>query len=122
MELIAYIQLFRKWFWLLLLGAFLAGGAAFLFRSQQPKQYQSHVTISVGNFIDAPNPDSSEIRTGVELAQTYAVLATTYDVLEATVGAGEFPITPAELRTALGTRTPSPINRRSSRVACTTSC
>lgn len=104
MELIAYIQLFRKWFWLLLLGAFLAGGAAFLFRSQQPKQYQSHVTISVGNFIDAPNPDSSEIRTGVELAQTYAVLATTYDVLEATVEAGEFPITSAALRTALGTR------------------
>ncbi|HML21593.1 MAG TPA: polysaccharide biosynthesis tyrosine autokinase [Aggregatilinea sp.] len=104
MELIAYIQLVRKWFWLLLLGAFLAGGAAFLFRSQQAKQYQSHVTISVGNFIEAPNPDSSEIRTGVELAQTYAVLATTYDVLEATVEAGDFPVTAAELRSVLSTR------------------
>ncbi|WP_119071166.1 tyrosine-protein kinase [Aggregatilinea lenta] len=104
MELIAYIQLFRKWFWLLLLGAFLAGGAAFLFRSQQAKQYQSHVTIAVGNFIDTPNPNSSEIQTGVDLAQTYAVLATTYDVLDATVNAGEFPITPAELKDALGTR------------------
>lgn len=104
MELIAYIRLFRKWFWLLLLGAFLAGGAAFLFRSRQPKIYEAHVTISVGSFIDAPNPDASEIRTGVELAQTYAVLASTYDVLAATVEAGNFPISPGELKEALSTR------------------
>lgn len=104
MELIAYIRLFRKWFWLLLLGAFLAGGAAFLYRSRQPKIYQAYVTISVGSFIDAPNPDASEIRTGVELAQTYAVLAGTYDVLAATVEAGNFPISPGGLRASLSAR------------------
>lgn len=101
MELIAYIRLARKWWWLLFLGAFLAGGAAFVTRSRQPEQYQARALVSVGSFIEAPNPDTAEIRTGVELAQTYAVLAETYDVLEAAVEAGNFPLTPGQLKGAL---------------------
>lgn len=98
MELVAYIRLFRKWFWLLFLGAFLAGGASFLYRSQQPEEYQASVKLLVGSFIETPNPDSAEIRTGVELAQTYAEIAKTYDVLEAAIQARNFPVTPGQLR------------------------
>jgi len=104
MELIAYIRLFRKWFWLLFLGAFLAAGAAYLFRSNEPDVYQAKVTVSVGGIMDAPNPELNDLRTGVELVQNYAVLAKTYDVLEATVEAGDFPVTPGELGNMLSTR------------------
>lgn len=97
MELIAYIRLFRKWFWLIFLGMFLAGGAAFLYRSRQPDQYQAKATILVGGFIQSPNPDYSEIMTGQDLAQTYAALARTVDVLDATVQAGDFPVTADQL-------------------------
>ena len=95
MELVAYFRLFRKWFWLLLIGAFLAGGAAFLRASRQPDLYQASVTISVGSAIQTPNPQYNELLTGAELAQTYAVLARSYDVLQAAVEAGNFPVTPA---------------------------
>jgi len=103
MELVAYIHLFRKWLWLIVLGAFLAGAAAFLYRNQQAEQYQATVTISVGGYIESPNPNSAQIQTGVELAQTYAVIATTYEVLEATVEAGDYPITPDGLGSAVTT-------------------
>lgn len=97
MELIAYIQLFRRWFWLLILGGFLAGGAAFIIRSQQADQYKSTVTVSVGSFIQAPNPDAAEISTGVELAQTYAVIVKTYEVLQAAIENSDFPLEADEL-------------------------
>jgi capsular exopolysaccharide synthesis family protein len=103
MELVAYFRLFRKWFWLLLIGAFLAGGAAFLRASRQPDLYQASVTVSVGSAIQTPNPQYNELLTGAELAQTYAVLAKSYDVLEAAVKAGNFPITPGELDNILST-------------------
>ncbi|MBN2305985.1 MAG: polysaccharide biosynthesis tyrosine autokinase [Anaerolineae bacterium] len=101
MDLVLYIRLVRKWWWLLFLGAFLASGITFVLSSSRSEQYEAKVLISVGSFIQAPNPDSAEIRTGVELAQTYAVLAETFDVLEAAVEAGNLPVSPAALRGAL---------------------
>lgn len=98
MELVAYIRLFRKWFWLLFLGAFLAGGAAFLFGSRQVDLYRSQVIISVGTAYKTPNPQYTELITGAELAQTYVVLARTYDVLQAAVDAGNFPVSAGGLR------------------------
>jgi len=97
-ELVDLIRLLRKWFWLIALAGILGGGVAFLTRSSQPATYQAQATVSVGGFIEAPNPSTTEIRTGVELAQTYAVLATTYDVLEAAIRAGNFQLTPDQLR------------------------
>jgi capsular exopolysaccharide synthesis family protein len=101
MELVTYLRLFRKWFWLLFLSAFLAGGTAFLRSSRQPDIYQSSVTISVGSAIQQRNPQYSEIVTGTQLAQTYAVLARSYDIAQAAVDAGSFPISPGGLRGSL---------------------
>lgn len=98
MELNTYIRLARKWFWLLFLGAFLAGGAAFLFSSREPDLYRSQVMISVGTAMKVPNPQYTEFIVGSELAQTYAVLARSYDVAEAAVEAGNFPVSPGGLR------------------------
>ena len=101
MELVAYIRLFRKWFWLLFLGAFLAGGAAFLIRSRQPDQYTASVTIQVGSSLETPNPQLGELNTGAQLARTYAVLAKSVSVLERAVEAREFPFSVDELSRSL---------------------
>lgn len=104
MELIQYIRLFRKWLWLILIAAFVAGGISFIVRSSQPSIYQASTTIAIGSFIQSPNPDSSEIRTGVELAQTYAELATTYSVLQGTVNALDITLSPDDLRDMIDVR------------------
>jgi len=101
MELVAYIRLFRKWFWLLFLGAFLAGGAAFLIRSRQPDSYTASVTIQVGSSLDTPNPQLGELNTGAQLAQTYAVLSRSRSVLEQAVEAREFPFSSDTLADSL---------------------
>ncbi len=104
MELVAYLRLFRKWWWLIAIAAFLAGGASYLFTSRQPDRYQAWVSISVGSFIDSPDVETNELRVGQELAQTYAVIAKYNRTLEAAVETGNLPVTPAELGTALSTR------------------
>jgi non-specific protein-tyrosine kinase len=85
MELAQYIRLFRKWIWLILLATVLAGGVSFIARTRQPSTYEASTTIAIGRYIESPNPNSAEIRTGMDLAQTYAQLVTTYDVLQATI-------------------------------------
>ncbi len=103
MELAQYIRLFRKWLWLLVLAAFLGSSISFIRTNRQDPVYRAEVTLFVGGFISDPNPGSSDIFTGKELAQTYAVLATSYDILEATVNTGGFPTTPGALRGAVTT-------------------
>lgn len=85
MELVQYIRLFRKWFWLLLLAGIIGGGVSFVVTSRQPAQYTATTTLSIGRYIEALNPDSSDIRTGIDLAQTYAQLIRTRDVLQGTI-------------------------------------
>ncbi len=102
MELMTYFRLFRKWIWLIALGAFLAGGAAFLRSSGQPDLYRARVMIKVGTAIDVPNPDYSMFRMGQDLTPTYAVLARSYDIVAATVDAGGFPVSVGELQGAIG--------------------
>ena len=89
MELIAYIRLVRKWLWLLLVCGFVGGGISFILSSAQPPRYTAKTTLSIGRYIEAQNPDSADIRTGIDLAQTYAQLIRTRDVLQGTVDALE---------------------------------
>ncbi len=105
MELIEYIRIFRKWLWLLVVAAILGGGVSYLVRTRQPARYEATALIEVGSFIQSPNPESSEIRTGVELAQTYAVLAKTHNILQASINAGDFPLTVEEMEEIIDART-----------------
>lgn len=87
-----------------MLASFVAGGLAFVFNVRRPPVYQAQTTVAIGRFIEAPNPNSTDIRTGIDLAQTYAQLATTIDVLEATVDALGLNISPENLRSRISTR------------------
>lgn len=97
MEFSQYLRLIRKWLWLILAVALVLGVASYFINRSQPPVYAASTTISIGRYIDAPNPDSNQIRTGIDLAQTYAQLVRTYDVLQATVDSLNLPISAERL-------------------------
>lgn len=104
MEFADYVRLVRKWLWLFVVAVVLGAGVAYVVSGTRPDVYRAETMISVGGFIQSPNPDSADIRTGVDLAQNYAVLAKTYEILEAAIQAGQFALTPKELSEMVDTR------------------
>jgi capsular exopolysaccharide synthesis family protein len=103
MKVLEYIQLIRKWWWLLAIAVVVAGAGGYFYMDQQPIEYQASVLLSVGSYIESPNPNSSEIQTGEHLAQTYVVLARTRDVLQGTIDTGDFDISTNQLNRMLDT-------------------
>lgn len=104
MELIQYFILFRRWFWLIFLAAFVAGGLAFIRSTDTILVYQAQTQILIGGFIEEVNPDTNSIYTGKALATTYAELIKTNDVLQATSDALDVEIPPQVLRGLISTR------------------
>ena len=98
MEILAYFRLFKRWLWLLVIAAVIGGGIAYVVRRNQPPVYEAEALISVGGYIASPNPNSNEIKTGFDLAQTYAVLVTTRPVLQGAIDAKGFPLNVDQLR------------------------
>jgi non-specific protein-tyrosine kinase len=104
LELVQYLRLARKWWWLIVLSAFVAVGVSFVVNVRQAPVYRTQTTISIGNYLDSPNPSSGEIRTGIDLAQTYARLATTFNVLQGTIDALGLPISADNLGERISTQ------------------
>lgn len=78
-----YFNIVRRWLWLLTLAALVAGTTTYWLSSQEATIYQAKARLIVGPGIDSPNPDLNELRTGAQLMQTYAELATMQPVLRA---------------------------------------
>lgn len=104
LELQQYIKLLRRWYWLIVISAIISGGIAFIVTAQRPPAYETQVTVAIGQFIQSPNPNASEIRTGIDLAQTYAQIVRTSGVLQATIEALNLPLSIDSLRNRLTTR------------------
>jgi capsular exopolysaccharide synthesis family protein len=103
MEFTQYIRLIRKWLWLLAVAAFVGGGISFVINTGRPSLYRAQTIISIGRFIEARNPEQSDIRIGIELAQTYAQLVRTVNVLEGTITQLNLPMTPEQLSQTITT-------------------
>ncbi len=97
MELAEYIRLFRKWWWLIFVFAFVGGGISFIINSGKPPVYSASSTVSIGRYIDAQNPTSTDIQTGISLAQTYAQLIRTSDVVQGTIDALSLNMSPNQV-------------------------
>lgn len=97
MELAEYIRLGRKWLWLLIVSALVGGGISFIINTGRPPVYVAASTVSIGRYIDAPDPDTADIATGMSLAQTYAQLIRTTDVLAGTVDSLNLTMSPQEV-------------------------
>ncbi|MBE0690637.1 MAG: hypothetical protein IH587_11010, partial [Anaerolineae bacterium] len=105
MDVAQIIRLLRKWGWLMLVGAITLGGINYIIRSGQPATYQAETKIAIGGFIQSPNPNTSEIYTGLQLAETYAELVTTSDVLDGALRTLDLNLSLDLLRERIGVRT-----------------
>ncbi len=74
-ELTTLLRPLRRWWWLVLAGALLAGISSFAYVNQQPPRYVSRTTLMVGSVITDPNPSGTEISLAQQLARTYADIA-----------------------------------------------
>ena len=72
MELSGYIAVVRRWWWTLLVAAWVAGLTGFLVASQIAPTYESRVSLLVGPI----NTDQNTLRASGQLVQTYAQLVT----------------------------------------------
>lgn len=85
MDLKQFIKPFLKWWWLVLISVLIASSASYYASKKTTPLYRTKATLMVGNSIQNPDPSSSEMYTGQQLAGTYVQMALREPVLKATV-------------------------------------
>ncbi len=81
MELSGYLAILRRWWWTLLVAAWVAGLLGYVIAGRIEPTYESSARVLVGPI----NSDTNTLRASSQLVQTYAELATSQGLLEATV-------------------------------------
>ncbi len=104
MDLISFVHVVRRWLWLIVLAALIAGGVAYAVSKTQPPQYEASTTIQVGAAVYQANPTTGLFQIGQDLAQTYAVFVKTYPVLDATISKLSLPLSTENLSKVVQTR------------------
>ena len=89
--------------WLICLSTFLLTGIAFIIYGIQTPDYRAQVTIIVGGYIESPDPDPQDIRTGRDLVETYVYLVQSRDVLQSTIDTLDLDIDLIELQEMIDT-------------------
>ncbi|MCI0395961.1 MAG: hypothetical protein L0332_31555 [Chloroflexi bacterium] len=77
-----YLNIVRRWLWLLILATLLAGLLTYWVSQRQSLSYTATARLVVGPGISSPNPDLNALRAGGQLMQTYAELPTTGPFLQ----------------------------------------
>ncbi len=85
MELRQYLSILKKWLWLIVLVATVAGGASYYATSLQRPQYQAAAKIMIGQSFNDINPNTGEMATASMLAETYIQLIKTSNVLQGVI-------------------------------------
>ena len=101
-ELSGYLTMVRRWWWLLIAGAAIAGMAAFLVTRTITPAYQSSATLLVDLTQQPGTVVYNDILASERLSKTYRELITQRPVLQGVLADGEFPdMTVVELRDKL---------------------
>src|SRR5689334_1996077 len=87
MELLHYLTIIRKWFWLIVLATTLAAGSSLIASMVTVPVYRTTTTLIVSQVIESANPNSGDIFASQQLAQTYVQLITKEPILSASVDA-----------------------------------
>ena len=87
MEIRQYLSVVVKWWWLILISVAVAAGSSFLATRAMAPTYQSRTTLMVGQVLQNPNPNATELYMGQQLAQSYADLVTREPGLKSTLEA-----------------------------------
>jgi capsular exopolysaccharide synthesis family protein len=98
-----YLNVVKRWWWLLVISAIIPMAITYHFASGQPDVYQAQVTIVVGQSVfQDPNPDTREIDLSNTLAAAYAELVTRRTVLERVIRRLGLNTTPEGLARQIG--------------------
>lgn len=92
-----YIRIAFRWWWLVVIGAGVAGGFSYYTASRQPITYESSALVSVGGYTYSNNPEYGDIRIAVELASYYTATAETLENLRGTIDTLNLDMSPARL-------------------------
>jgi capsular polysaccharide biosynthesis protein len=85
MDVAIYLRFVRKWAWLIILAAFIAGGISFILNTGTPPTYQATVLMSIGSYFNSSNPNLSDMMIAQQLVDTYLTRLETREVLEGTI-------------------------------------
>jgi polysaccharide biosynthesis transport protein len=85
MELRQYFNVLLKWWWLILASVAVAASSSLVASLSTPRSYQAHTTLMVGQALQNPNPNSTDLYTGQALAQSYTDLVRREPVLRSTL-------------------------------------
>lgn len=129
MELRHYFSLFRKWLWLIVLGAVIAGGIAYLVNRASTPIYRSTVTLLVNQAANnSLMTDYTSVITSQQLAKTYGELIRKRPTLEAVIRnlnlnilverlAGQITVTPVRDTTLITVSVEDPDPKRAANIA-----
>lgn len=78
-----FLDLIRRYLWLFILAAIIAGVTTYFVLNRQPELYEAQTRILVGPTVDSPSPDLNSLKIGSQLMQTYADVVTTRPFLQA---------------------------------------
>lgn len=98
MELKKYIAIVRHWLWLIILGAVLSGGVAFLISSNRPSIYRASARYLIDTPPGRQGNNYSEVLYMQKLTQTYVERFTTTPIMAAVVDELDLTIKPEALR------------------------
>jgi non-specific protein-tyrosine kinase len=129
LELRHYFSLFRKWLWLIVLGAVIAGGIAYLVNRASTPIYRSTVTLLVNQAANnSLMTDYTSVITSQQLAKTYGELIKKRPTLEAVIRnlnlnilverlAGQITVTPVRDTTLITVSVEDPDPKRAANIA-----
>lgn len=106
MELSGYFAVARRWWWTLLVAAWVAGLAGYYISSRIPPTYESSVQLLVGPI----NTDATTVGASAKLIQTYAQVITTPTILDPTIKALSLSMSSGQL--ASSTRVTANVDSR----------
>jgi non-specific protein-tyrosine kinase len=92
-----YLNLVRRWLWLLVATPALAAGAAFGYSQLTTPVYEASLTLWVSQASSGPGQQYADILASERLAKTYGALITKRPVLQATIDRLALPMTADEL-------------------------
>ena len=97
MEIKGYFQIVRNWLWLIVISAFLAGGAAYLVSRQQTPVYEASTTMLINQMSNSMVTDYTGIMVSERLAKTYSQMLRQRPLIEETTTELGLDLTPKEL-------------------------
>jgi capsular exopolysaccharide synthesis family protein len=103
MELGRYLEILKRWWWLMVISTVLAAGASYSYSQQQPRIYAARTTLMVGTSIQSPNPDESALGLSRTLTGIYAQLVTRQPIMRAVIDKLGLKMSPEQLASMIQT-------------------